>query len=100
LINIFKTIFLNHKFKTGGEPMDKNEIRSRVKNVIAQVLEKDVSEIKDNDNFVFDLGASSMQSIQLIAAFEEEFNIEMDQDKAMDIQTVSEAAEFIGTNLN
>jgi len=80
--------------------MDNNEIRSRVKNVIAQVLEKDLPEIKDNDNFVFDLGASSMQSIQLIAAFEEEFNIEMDQDKAMDIQTVSEAAEFISTYLN
>jgi acyl carrier protein len=79
--------------------MDKNEIRSRVKQVIAQVLEKDASVITDNDNFVFDLGASSMQSIQLIAAFEEEFNIEMDQDKAMDIQTVSEAEEFIGIYL-
>jgi acyl carrier protein len=80
--------------------MDNNEIKSKVKKLIARVLEKDVSEIKDNDNFVFDLGASSMQSIQLIAAFEEEFNIEMDQDKAMDVQTVSDAAEFIGTYLN
>ena len=80
--------------------MDKNEIRLRVKRVIAQILERDLSEIADDANFVFDLGASSMQSLQLIAGFEEEFNIEMDQDKAMEIQTVSAAADFISTYLS
>ena len=79
--------------------MDKNEIRSRIKQVIGQVLEKDASEISDDSNFVFDLGASSMQSLQLIAAFEEEFGIEMDQEKAMEVQTVSGAADFISTYL-
>lgn len=80
--------------------MEKNEIQNRVKAVIARVLERDVAEINDSDNFVFDLGASSMQSIQLIAAFEEEFGIELEQDKAMDIQSVSGAADFISTYLN
>ncbi len=80
--------------------MDKNEIRSRIKQVIGQVLEKDTLEISDDSNFVFDLGASSMQSLQLIAAFEEEFGIEMDQEKAMEVQTVSGAADFISTYLN
>lgn len=79
--------------------MDKNEIRSRIKQVIGQVLEKDALEISDDSNFVFDLGASSMQSLQLIAAFEEEFGIEMDQEKAMEVQTVSGAADFISTYL-
>lgn len=77
--------------------MDKTEIRSRIKQVIGQVLDKDVSEITDDSNFVFDLGASSMQSLQLIAAFEEEFGIEMDQDKAMEVQDVSGAVDFIST---
>jgi len=80
--------------------MEKTEIRNRVKQVIARTLERDVSEISDTDNFVFDLGASSMQSIQLIAAFEEEFGIELEQDKAMEVQSVSGAADFIGTYLN
>jgi acyl carrier protein len=79
--------------------MDKDEIRSRIKQVIGQVLEKDTLEISDDSNFVFDLGASSMQSLQLIAAFEEEFGIEMDQEKAMEVQTVSGAADFISTYL-
>ncbi len=80
--------------------MEKNEIQNRVKEVIARVLERDVVEINDSDNFVFDLGASSMQSIQLIAAFEEEFGVELEQDKAMDVQSVSGAVDFIGTYLN
>jgi acyl carrier protein len=79
--------------------MDKDEIRSRIKQVIGQVLEKDTLEISDDSNFVFDLGASSTQSLQLIAAFEEEFGIEMDQEKAMEVQTVSGAADFISTYL-
>jgi acyl carrier protein len=80
--------------------MEKNEIQNRVKAVIARVLERDVVEINDSDNFVFDLGASSMQSIQLIAAFEEEFGVELEQDKAMDVQSVSGAVDFISTYLN
>ena len=80
--------------------MDKNEIRFRIKRVIGQVLDKDPSEIADESNFVFDLGASSMQSLQLIAAFEEEFEIEMDQEKAMEVQNVSGALDFISTYLN
>lgn len=80
--------------------MENHEIKSKVKQVIGQVLDRDVSEITDEANFVFDLGASSMQSLQLIAAFEEEFGIEMDQEKAMEVQTVSGAVAFISTYLS
>ena len=79
--------------------MNREEVNSRVKNVIAHVLEKNVSEIGDDANFVTDLGASSIQSIRLVAGFEEEFNIEMDEDKALQIQTVSDAVTFINTYL-
>ena len=77
--------------------MDKEEIKSRVKKVTAKVLEINESEISDNTNFSFDLGASSMQSLQLIAGFQEEFNIEMDEQKSLEVQTISEAADFIST---
>ena len=79
--------------------MDKEEIKSRVKKVTAKVLEIDESEIPDNANFSFDLGASSMQSLLLIAGFQEEFNIEMDEEKSLEVQTVSEAVDFISTYL-
>ena len=62
--------------------MTREEINSRVKKVIAEVLEKNESDIGDNANFLTDLGASSIQSIRLVAGFEEEFDIEMDEDEA------------------
>ena len=78
-----------------GVKMDKQELKKRVKQVIARVLEIDVDEVSDDDNFIFDLGADSAQSIELVAGFEEEFDIEMDEDKALEIQSVSDAVDFI-----
>ncbi len=75
--------------------MEKTEILTRVKEVVSSVLKVDSSEITDDSNFIFDLGADSMQSIELVAGFEEEFDIEMDQDKALEIQTIDDAVNFI-----
>lgn len=80
--------------------MEPEEIKRRVKKVTARVLEIDESEISDNANFSFDLGASSLQSIMLVAAYQEEFNIEMDEQKSLEIQTISEASDFIYTYIN
>ena len=55
----------------------------------------DESAINDDANFIFDLGADSMQSLELVAGFEEEFEVEMDQDKALEIQSIDGAVEFI-----
>jgi acyl carrier protein len=79
--------------------MDREEIKNRVKKVMAKVLEIDESEISDNANFSFDLGASSLQSVRLVAGFQEEFNIEMDEEKSLEVQTVSDAVDFISTYL-
>ncbi|MEN8203973.1 MAG: acyl carrier protein [Bacteroidota bacterium] len=75
--------------------MEKQEILTRVKEVVSNVLQADSSEITDDANFVFDLGADSLQSVELVAGFEEEFNIEMDQDKALDVQSIDDAVNFI-----
>lgn len=75
--------------------MEKSEIKTRVEKVTASVLKIDPKEITPTANFAFDLGADSMQSVELIAAFEEEFDIEMDESKAREVQTVSEAVDFI-----
>jgi acyl carrier protein len=76
--------------------MDKtDEIALRVKKVVSMVLKLDESEITSEANFIFEMGADSMQSLQLVAAFEEEFDIEMDEDKALNVQTISDAVKFI-----
>jgi len=79
--------------------MDKNEILTRVKGVVSSVLKTDSSEITDDANFVFDLGADSMQSVELVAGFEEEFDIEMDQDRALEVQSIDDAVNFIAEYL-
>ena len=75
--------------------MEKSEILTRVKDVVSTVLKVESSEITDDSNFIFDLGADSMQSVELVAGFEEEFDIEMDQDKALEIQSIEDAVNFI-----
>ena len=77
--------------------MEKSEILTRVKDVVSIVLKVESSEITNDSNFIFDLGADSMQSVELVAGFEEEFDIEMDQDKALEIQTIDDAVNFIST---
>ena len=70
-------------------------VEERVKAVTANILKLDLDEIKMEHNFTADLGAESVQSIELVAMFEEEFGIEMDEDAALSVQTVGDAAEFI-----
>ncbi|MCD6440352.1 MAG: acyl carrier protein [Candidatus Marinimicrobia bacterium] len=75
--------------------MERSEVESRVNKVVAKVLKIEESDVSKDANFIFDLGADSMQSMELVAGFEEEFNIEMDEDKALNVQTVSDAVDFI-----
>lgn len=75
--------------------MERTEMISRIERVTATVLKIDPKEITPTANFAFDLGADSMQTVELIAAFEEEFDVEMDESKAREVQTVSDAADFI-----
>ncbi len=70
-------------------------VEERVKNVIARQLKVKLEDIKDDSDFVKDLGADSMASIELVAAFEAEFDIEMDEDAALSVKTVGKAVEFI-----
>ena len=70
-------------------------VEERIKAVTARVLGIDVASIKPEHNFAVDLGAESVQSVELVATFEEEFDIEMDEDDALSVETVGGATEFI-----
>jgi acyl carrier protein len=80
--------------------MTDQEVVNRVIKVTARVLNLDPGTIKPGDNFAFDLGAESVQSVELVAGFEEEFGVEMDEDAALAVETVGAAAEFIGKHLS
>lgn len=76
-----------------------SDVEKRVKEVIARTLKVDPARITDDARFIEDLGAESIQSVELIAAFEEEFDIEMDEEAALAVKTVGKAIEFIGKML-
>ena len=75
--------------------MNRNEVEERVRRVVRRVLEVTDDMIEPDSHFVFDLGAESTQSVELVAAFEGEFGIEMDEDAALTVKTVGDAVDFI-----
>ena len=74
-------------------------IAERVKAVVARQLKVDIEKVKDDSDFVNDLGAESIQSLELVAAFEEEFDIEMDEEAALRVKNVKDAIDFISEAL-
>ena len=72
----------------------------RVITVTADLLKIDTESINEESRFVEDLGAESIQSIELVAAFEEEFDIEMDEDAALAVKNVADAVRFIDEVIN
>lgn len=75
--------------------MSEAVVAERVRQVVAKQLKVDLDKVTDGAYFVQDLGADSLQSMELIAAFEDEFDIEMDEDEAVKIKTVGAAIDFI-----
>lgn len=71
------------------------DVAAEVRKVTADVLKIDAAEIKPESRFSTDLGAESIQSVELVAAFEEAFDIEMDEDAALAVESVGDAITFI-----
>jgi len=76
-----------------------DDVTERVKKVVAKVLGAEESSLTEKTSFAWDLGAESLDSIKLVAAFEEEFGVELDEDAAFQVQNVGRAAEFIREHL-
>jgi len=72
-----------------------NDTAERVKKVIEQVLKVKPAQLAPQARFATDLGAESLDSVKLVAAFDEEFEIEMDEEAALAIKTVGDAIAFI-----
>ena len=71
------------------------DIAARIKKAVAKNLETDESRITPDSKFVEDLGADSLDQVELIMAFEEEFGIEIPDDQAEKIQTIADAIKYV-----
>ncbi len=70
-------------------------VADQVKKIIVEQLGVDEEEVTPDASFVDDLGADSLDTVELVMAFEEEFGIEIPDDAAEHIQTVGDAVKFI-----
>ena len=75
--------------------MEREEILKHVKKVTAIILNIDEDECTEDKDFTADLGAESIQSVELMAGFNAEFDIDMDEEGALECQTVGMAVDFI-----
>ena len=71
------------------------DVEARVKEIIVEQLGVDASEVTTQASFVNDLGADSLDTVELVMALEEEFDIEIPDEDAEKIQTVNDAIEYI-----
>lgn len=77
--------------------MDEQEIFEKIKNVVAEKLDTDPSEITEDAAFVDDLGADSLDVVELIMGLEDEFGIEISDEQAENIRTVGDAVRFVSS---
>jgi acyl carrier protein len=77
------------------ENMDAKSVEERVKNIIVEQLRVEPEQVKPEAQFVNDLGADSLDTVELIMALEEEFDVEIPDEQAEKIKTVGEAIEHI-----
>ena len=74
------------------------EVSSKVKKMVADHLGVDEAKVTEEANFIDDLGADSLDTVELVMAFEEKFGIEIPDDAAETIQTVQNAIDYIESN--
>jgi acyl carrier protein len=76
-----------------------SDILERVRKIVIEHLDADPEKVTEKASFIDDLGADSLDNVELVMAFEEEFDIEIPDDAAEHIQTVGDAVKFIQERL-
>ena len=76
-----------------------SDIEQRVKKIVIEQLGANEADVKNASSFVDDLGADSLDTVELVMALEEEFDCEIPDEEAEKITTVQLAVDYINTNL-
>jgi acyl carrier protein len=82
----------------GFETMATTTIEAKVKSIIADQLGVGEDEIKPESSFIEDLGADSLDIVELVMAMEEEFEVEIPDEEAENIKTVGDAINYVNTH--
>ena len=77
-----------------------NDIEQRVKKVVAEQLSINEADIKNESAFIEDLGADSLDTVELVVALEDAFKVEIPDDQQEKLRTVQDAIDFINANAN
>ena len=75
------------------------DIEQRVRKIVSEQLGTDEDQIKNESSFIDDLGADSLDTVELVMALEEEFDTEIPDEEAEKITTVQQAIDYINKNL-
>ncbi|MBT4485094.1 MAG: acyl carrier protein [Candidatus Latescibacteria bacterium] len=75
-------------------------LEEKVKNLVITQLGVDASKVTNNSLFIDDLGADSLDTVELVMAFEEEFDIEIPDDDAQNIRSVADAIKYLGEHVS
>jgi acyl carrier protein len=94
ITNVGKLKFVGH-YKEEQKRMPDPEIEQKVKQIIVDELGVDENEVTPNARFIDDLGADSLDTVELVMRFEEEFGIEIPDEDAEKIQSVRDAYTYI-----
>jgi acyl carrier protein len=76
-----------------------SDIEQRVKKIVAEQLGADEADVKNESSFVDDLGADSLDTVELVMALEEEFDCEIPDEEAEKITNVQQAIDYVNANL-
>ena len=94
--NCVAPAFFQSRFENLGEAYKSmSDTAERVKKIVVEHLNVDADKVTDTASFIEDLGADSLDTVELVMAFEEEFGIEIPDDAAESIVTVGDAVKYI-----
>lgn len=75
-----------------------DDLEQKVKKIIAEQLGKDVEDIKNEASFIEDLGADSLDTVELVMALEDAFKVQIPDEQQENLRTVQQAIDFIRAN--
>mgnify|MGYP000544170601 FL=1 len=78
--------------------MDNTDVEQRIRKIVAEQLGVNESDVKNESSFVNDLGADSLDTVELVMALEEEFDCEIPDEEAEKINTVQAAIDYVTAN--
>jgi acyl carrier protein len=95
LNGIARTLGLPNEQREAGVAEPMSEIADRVKKIVVEHLGVEESKVTPEASFIDDLGADSLDTVELVMAFEEAFGVEIPEDAAEKISTVKDAIDYI-----